>query len=113
MTDPDRPVVRPDDLPEDLAAALPEALGPVEEAALAEASSWVGSRGVEGVALGRTDTGGDCVVVYTSGGPADLPAQVGGLPVRVETTNPFQALHQDTRAPARPQPGMPPPGAGS
>lgn len=64
-----------------------------QEAALAEATSWVGGE-VSAVGLGRTDDGDPCVVVHTSGEVSDLPAEVAGLPVRVEHSGPILALEE-------------------
>ncbi len=79
---------------DDLRGAMPQELDARQTAALAEAATWVGD-GVEAVGLGETPDGTDCVVVYTSGLPVDLPEEVGGLPVRVEASGPILALEVD------------------
>lgn len=89
-----------DDYLGDLHAALPERPDDQTAAALAEATTWVGSHGVEAVGLGETDDGSPCVVVLTSGSAADLPEVVGGLPVRAEATGPIQALNAEADPPA-------------
>jgi hypothetical protein len=62
--------------------------------ALATAEGWVGDQ-VQGVAIGATDDGRPCVVVYTSDPTSvqvqQLPGQCEGLPVRVERTDNFSA----------------------
>lgn len=71
--------------------------GPSLEAAMAAQASvtgiWMGRDGVVGTAVGL-DTDGDYVVtVYlTALGMARLPATIDGVPVRLELTEPFQAL---------------------
>lgn len=63
-------------------------------AALTAASSWVGGP-VQGVGIGETADGQPCVVVFADTPPDDLPAQVEGLPVRVEGSDEFHALRLD------------------
>lgn len=65
---------------------------PTLAAALAEASSWVGTRGIQGVGQGETEDGAPCIVLYVDQDAADLPDAVAAVPVRVERTGPFQAL---------------------
>ena len=71
-----------------------ESVPDVEAAALAEAQDLVGGE-VSAVGLGSTDDGDPCVVVYASADSADLPEEVGGLPVRVVVSDPFLALDED------------------
>ena len=65
-----------------------------EAAALAEAQDLLGGE-VSAVGLGSTDDGDPCVVVYASADSADLPSEVGGLPVRVVVSDPILALDED------------------
>lgn len=64
-----------------------------EQAALADAATWVGGD-VLAVGLGMTDGGDPCIVVYAGEHAPDLPAEVNGLPVRVVTSGPIQALDE-------------------
>lgn len=80
-----------DDFLGDLHDAMPERPDDHAQAALAEASGWVGTHGVEAVGLGEGEGGEQQVVVYTSGSPDEIPETVGGLPIRVERTGPVQA----------------------
>ncbi len=92
-----------DDFLGDLHDAMPERPDDHAQAALAEASGWVGSHGVEAVGLGESEAGGQQVVVYTSGPPGELPETVGGLPIRVEQTGPVQAYDDPDDAEAGPK----------
>jgi len=61
-------------------------------AAMAEAESWLGLPGVEGVAEGRV-AGRPCITVFVSD-PAlaeRLPRSLHGFPVVVEASGPFSA----------------------
>jgi hypothetical protein len=62
--------------------------------ALAAAERWVGGE-VHGVAIGRTEEGEACVVVYTTNPRSPqvqaLPEECEGLPVRVQTGGAFRA----------------------
>lgn len=84
----------PTGLPDDGLSAAPAAAGTdQEQAALADASAWVGP-GVSAVGLGQTDDGKPCVVVYAGAEAPDLPAEVHGLPVQVIVSGPIQALDE-------------------
>lgn len=78
---------------DDLRAAVPR-LDDQQERALAEAEGWIGGD-VQGVAIGATPQGADCVVVYVrdTGAPlaSRLPEHFAGLPVRVESSDDFHA----------------------
>lgn len=59
--------------------------------ALAAAQQWVGT--VEGVVMvgqGRIDSR-DCVDVWVTAMPVDLPKEIMGVPVRVRETPPIEA----------------------
>lgn len=62
--------------------------------ALTTAETWIGGA-VQGVAIGSTEQGEACVVVYTtdplSPEVQDLPETCEGLPVRVEGGDAFRA----------------------
>ena len=73
-----------------LRAALPAPLDERQAAALAEASAWVGDD-VVAVGLGETAEGTPCVIVHTGRPDVDLPAEVAGLPVRVQVSGPIHA----------------------
>jgi len=80
--------------PDDGLSPVPAVSGTEQEqAALADASTWVGG-GVSAVGLGQTDDGEPCVVVYASADARDLPAEVNGLPVHVIVSDPIQALDE-------------------
>ena len=78
---------------DDLWAEVPE-LDEQSRRALAVANQWIGGD-VQGVAIGATDAGERCVVVYAldpnSAAVRALPEQCEELPVRVETGDAFQA----------------------
>lgn len=78
----------------DLHDAMPDRPDDHAQAALAEASGWVGTHGVEAVGLGEDEAGERQVVVYTSGSPDEIPETVGGLAIRVERTGPVQAYDE-------------------
>lgn len=77
---------------EDLWGAVPE-LDEQSRRALATAETWLGED-IQGVAIGRTDQGDRCVVVYTldptSAAVRSLPEEFEGLPVRVESGDAFR-----------------------
>lgn len=77
---------------EDLWGAVPE-LDEQSRRALATAETWLGED-IQGVAIGRTDQGDPCVVVYTldptSAGARSIPEECEGLPVRVESGDAFR-----------------------
>ncbi|MEZ5097179.1 MAG: hypothetical protein R2731_14405 [Nocardioides sp.] len=104
-------------VPDDLAAALPEALGPHVEAALAEASSWVEpGRGGGGPRQDRRRR--PLPGRLHQWWPRRPPRGGGRAPVRIEASGPFQAYGDASSgpppaSPVAPQPSMPPPGAGS
>lgn len=62
--------------------------------ALTTAETWIGGA-VQGVAIGSTEQGEPCVVVYTTDPRSpevqDLPETCEGLPVRVEGGDAFRA----------------------
>jgi hypothetical protein len=89
----------------DLYAAMPDPPDEQSASALAEASTWVGTHGVEAVGLGEDEAGGPCIVVYTSGSADDLPTVVGGLPLRAEQTGPVQAYDAQPDPPAQAESG--------
>lgn len=64
------------------------------DAAVAEASAWIGD-GVEGVGEGRTDRGVPCLVVFVSSlDPAvrdRIPTAVNDFPVILSTSDTFRA----------------------
>ncbi len=49
--------------------------------------------GVEGVGLGRSETGAESIIVYVSTAEAasSLPSSFAGMPIVVENTGPIQA----------------------
>jgi hypothetical protein len=73
-----------------LEAAIPRIANEQHAAALEEATSWVGD-GVVAVGLGQTAEGAPCILVHTTIPEPNLPADVAGLPVRVEFSGPVQA----------------------
>lgn len=81
-------------LPDDGLSAPPTAAGTDrEQAALADAASWVGG-GVSAVGMGQTEDGRPCVVVYAGAEAPDLPSEVHGLPVQVIHSDPIHALDE-------------------
>ncbi len=78
---------------DELLADLAGGSSPIE-AAVAEASAWIGD-GVEGVGEGRTDGGEPCLVVFVSSlDPAvrdRIPTAVNDYPVILSTTDAFRA----------------------
>lgn len=62
---------------------------PAVAAALAEAQAWIGDR-VWAVGLGADETGSPAVVVLAAP-DADLPVDVGGIPVLRTDSGPIQA----------------------
>ncbi|MPZ60308.1 MAG: hypothetical protein GEU93_03215 [Propionibacteriales bacterium] len=78
---------------EDLRAEVP-AVDERSRRALESAQEWVGD-GVQGVAIGATESGEPCVVVYVLEPEAPavqrLPDECEGLPVRVERGDAFTA----------------------
>jgi hypothetical protein len=67
--------------------AIEDVIGSVEQ-------EWLNWPGVEGVAVGVTETGEPCIVVYTSKHFAvtRIPEWVEGFPVRVERSGQFNPL---------------------
>jgi hypothetical protein len=87
----------------DLWAAVGSVTDERQAAALREASAWVGDRGVVAVGLGQSATGEPQIVVHTTDPDAELPAEVGGLPVQVEHSGPVQAYDVTRTDPESPQ----------
>jgi hypothetical protein len=77
---------------DDLYAEIP-ALDERSRRALTVAEKWIGE-GIEGVAIGAADNGGQAVVVYAvdpaSEAVRSLPQECEGLPVQVETGDAFR-----------------------